>query len=179
MSTPSRDIAHPPTLALIAAVADNGVIGADGGMPWRLSADMKRFRALTMGKPVVMGRKTYDSLGKPLEGRTNIVITRGALLAPPAITVPSVQAGLAAGYDEAKRRGVDEVMVLGGGTIYAATISLADRLYITHVHSSPDGDTWFPAIQSADFEVVSSEETAPGPRDSHAATFVIYQRRNR
>lgn len=177
MSTPAREFVSSPRLALIAAVADNGVIGADGGMPWRLSTDMKRFKALTLGKPVIMGRKTYDSLGKPLDGRTNIVVTRGAPLGAPAVTVRDVKDAIDLGLTTAKESGVDEVMVIGGGTIYAATISPADRLYITHVHAMPLGDTVFPPIQSADFEVVSREETVAGPRDSHATTFVIYQRR--
>ncbi|MGV8838690.1 MAG: dihydrofolate reductase [Bauldia sp.] len=177
MSAPPRDSGDSPRFALIAAVADNGVIGADGGMPWRLSTDMKRFRALTMGKPVVMGRKTYDSLGKPLAGRTNIVVTRGAALPEPVVTVGSLPAGLDAALATARSGGVDEVMIIGGGTIYAATISLADRLYITHVHAAPAGDTLLPPIQSTDFEEVSREETGAGPRDSHAATFVVYERR--
>ncbi len=177
MSTPPSEAARSPALCLFAAVADNGVIGADGGMPWRLSTDMKRFRAMTMGKPVLMGRKTYDSLGKPLEGRTNIVVTRGAPLAAPTLTARGVREGIEIALETARCLGVDEVMVIGGGTIYAATISLADRLYITHVHANPAGDTSFPAIQSADFEVLSSEETVPGPRDSHATTFVVYRRR--
>lgn len=177
MSTLANETARSPALCLIAAVADNGVIGADGGMPWRLSTDMRRFRAMTMGKPVIMGRKTYASLGRPLDGRTNIVITRGSLPAALVVPVPSVADGLATANEEARRLGVDEVMVIGGGTIYAATISLADRLYITHVRANPVGDTSFPGIQSTDFEVVSSEETVSGPRDSHATTFVVYQRR--
>jgi len=177
MSTPPSEIIRSPALCLIAAVADNGIIGADGGMPWRLSTDIKRFRALTMGKPVLMGRKTYASLGRPLEGRTNIVVTRGAPLASPALTAKGLQDGIETAREVARELAVDEVMVIGGGTIYAATISLAERLYITHVHAHPAGDTSFPDIQSADFEVISSEETSPGPRDSHATTFVIYQRR--
>jgi len=177
MSTPPSEAVRSPALCLIAAVADNGVIGADGGMPWRLSTDMKRFRALTMGKPVLMGRKTHESLGKPLDGRTNIVVTRGAPVASPALTAAGLREGIETALETARRLAVDEVMVIGGGTIYAATISLADRLYITHVHAEPAGDTWFPDIQSSDFEVISREEIAPGPRDSHATTFVIYQRR--
>ncbi|MCC6735310.1 MAG: dihydrofolate reductase [Bauldia sp.] len=177
MSTPPRSSVDSTPLALIAAVADNGVIGADGGMPWRLSTDMKRFRALTMGKPVVMGRKTFDGLGRPLAGRTNIVVTRGALLPEPAVTVRSLGEGLATATETARSTGADEVMIIGGGTIYAATISLAERLYITHVHATPAGDTVFPAIQSADFEEVSREEIPAGERDGHATTFVVYQRR--
>lgn len=179
MSTPPREIARSPRLSLIAAVADNGIIGADGAMPWRLSTDMKRFKALTMGKPVVMGRKTYESLGKPLEGRTNIVVTRGAALGTPVVTVGSVRDAIDTARENARRLGIDEVMIIGGATLYAATISLADTLYITHVHASPDGDTVFPSFQSSDFEEVSREETPSGQRDSHATTFVIYQRRKR
>jgi dihydrofolate reductase len=162
-------------ISLIAAVARNGVIGAEGAMPWRLRTDMLRFKALTMGKPVVMGRRTYESIGKPLAGRLNIVVS-GAAIDLPADVVR------AASPDEALRRGADaagpsgEVMVIGGGAIYAATIGQASRLFITHVDAAPEGDTHFPAIDPAVWTVEAAEEVPAGEKDSASTRFVIYRR---
>lgn len=146
--------AKAPALALIWAMADNRVIGADGGLPWRLPGELAYFRAMTLGKPVIMGRKTYDSLRKPLPGRTNIVIT-----ADPSFTAPervwvvrSVEEALARGRAKAEADGVAEVMVIGGATIYAACLPQADRLYLTAVHGEPAGDTVFPPLPAGVFE---------------------------
>jgi dihydrofolate reductase len=166
-----------PRVALIAAVADNGVIGAGGAMPWRLSTDMKRFRQLTMGKPVIMGRKTFASLGKPLAGRTNIVITRRVGFAAEGATVmPSLAAALAAAGDVAAADGAGEVMVIGGGEIYALAMPQAARLYVTHVHARPEGDTYFPAIDPAAWRAVTREDVPAGEKDSAPTTFVTYER---
>src|SRR5438876_914538 len=132
-------------LVLVAAVADNGVIGQGGDMPWRLQADLQHFCRLTMGKPVVMGRKTYLSIGKPLAGRTTIVISRDPSLAiPGAIVTASFERALAVARGDALRRAVSEIIIAGGADIYAQAMPLADRLEITHVHARPDGDTVFP-----------------------------------
>jgi dihydrofolate reductase len=164
-------------VALIAAVAANGVIGRDGGLPWRLSTDLKRFKQLTMGKPVVMGRKTFQSIGKPLPGRTNIVVTRDASFASPGVVVvPDIASGLGAAEAAAESSGVDEVFVIGGAQIYAAAIDLADRLYITHVDAEPVGDARFPAIEPAKWRQVSAEKVAAGEKDTAATTFVVYER---
>jgi len=156
--------AGPVTITLVAAVARNGTIGADGGLPWHLPADLKRFKALTMGHPMVMGRKTFDSIGRALPGRRTIVVTRDpGWNAPGVETVPSVAAALAAVGD-------DEVMVVGGGEIYAQTIGLADRLEITQVDVDVPGDTRFPDIDPAGWQVI--ERTA-----AEGYAFVSYTRR--
>lgn len=161
-----------PRLSIIAAVAENGIIGRDGDMPWKLSTDLKRFKALTTGKPVVMGRKTFASIGRPLPNRLNIVVTRDDAFAAEGVTiVPDLDAALAAaGLAE-------DVMVIGGGEIYRAFIGRAERLYITHVAAAPDGDTSFPVIDPAIWMVVSSEDVPAGPADSASSRFVIYTRR--
>ncbi len=166
-----------PRIVLVVAVADNGVIGAAGGMPWRLSSDLKEFRRLTMGKPIVMGRKTFAAIGKPLDGRDNIVVTRDAAFSAPGVTVaPSIAAALAAAERFAAERGADEIAVIGGGEIYAATIGAADRLYVTEVHATPEGDTRFPPIEAAEWRETSRMEGTRGPRDSAAFDFVVYER---
>lgn len=164
-------------LVLIAAVAENGVIGRDGNLPWRIKSDMQRFRALTMGKPVVVGRKTYLSFAKqPLPGRTNIIVTRDAnFAAPGALATPSLQAALEAARGDALRRGTD-IMVLGGGDIYAQTIPLADRLEITHIHAGATGDAVFPAIDPAVWREAARAAHPAGPDDDAPFDFVTYVR---
>ncbi len=165
-------------VALIAAVAANGVIGAGGTMPWRLSTDMQRFRRLTMGKPVIMGRRTFDSLGKPLAGRTNIVVTRRPeAIGAGATGVASLEDALAAAALVAEDTGAVEIMVIGGGEIYAAALPFADTLYLTHVAAAPEGDTRFPSFDLMAWSVVSRETVPAGPRDSAATEFVVYARR--
>jgi dihydrofolate reductase len=163
-------------LSIIAAVAANGVIGNDGDMPWKLSTDLKRFKALTTGKPVIMGRKTFASIGRPLPNRVNLVLTRDAAFeAPGVVVVPTQEAAI----DAASDTGAEEAMVIGGGEIYRAFLDRAERLYITHVDASPAGDTHFPAIDPAVFEVISSEDVPAGISDTAATRFTIYQRRPR
>ena len=167
-------------IALIAAVAANGVIGDGTGMPWRLSTDMKRFKALTMGKPVVVGRRTFETFGKPLPGRTNIVVTRQADYRPEGVIVAaSLDSALAQARQTATATGADEVMVAGGGQIYAAAIGAADRLYITHVDAEPAGNTHFPVIEPAVWRVVSREAVPAGEKDSMATEFTVYERADR
>lgn len=161
-----------PKIALIAAVARNGIIGADNALPWRLSTDLKRFKRLTLGKPVVMGRKTFASLGKPLAGRTNVVITRQPEFAASGVTVVR---GLAEAFAAAGE--VDEIMVIGGGEIFREALALSDRLYITHVAADPAGDTLFPPIDPAVWRVVEEEEVPVGPKDDTATRFALYERR--
>jgi dihydrofolate reductase len=164
-------------IVLIAAVADNGVIGRGNGLPWRLSSDLKHFKALTMGKPVLMGRKTYLSIGKALQGRTNIVVSRDqAFSAPGVLVAGDLAAALTAARGDALRRGVDEIAVIGGTDIFAQCMPLADRLEITHVHLRPDGDTYFPAIEPARWRAVERSEHAAGPRDETGFTCVTYRR---
>jgi len=175
---PQRGHTSAPALVLVAAVADNGVIGQGGGLPWRLKSDMRNFRAVTMGKPVVMGRKTFLSIGKPLPGRTNIVVSRNRDFAAPGVVVAtSIEAALAAARGDALRRAADAVAVIGGADLYAHTIGYADRLVITHVHLRPDGDTLFPVIDPALWREAQRSEHAPGPDDAAGFTVLVYERR--
>jgi len=164
-------------ISIIVAAAENGVIGAGGAMPWRMSSDLKRFRALTMGKPVVMGRKTFQSLPKALDGRDNIVISRdGSFRAEGAETVSSLVEALTLAIAHATRRGCDEVLVIGGGEIYAAALPRADRVYLTRIHAAPPGDTTFPTLDGAKWRLLSEEAIPQGPKDDYAATLMIFER---
>lgn len=166
-----------PLISLIVAVAANGVIGSEGGMPWRLSTDSKRFRAITMGKPVVMGRKTWESLGKPLAGRHNIVITRsGEYVASGATVVPSLDSALQLARSEAIAADLDEIFVIGGGEIYRQAMPRADRIYFTRVHAERSGDTVFPEIDPLSWVERSREEVPAGERDDFATSFIVYER---
>ena len=167
-------------LAIIAAVAENRIIGARGAMPWRLSSDLKRFKQLTLGKPVIMGRRTWVSLGKPLAGRLNIVVTSNAgFHADGAVVAHSLDEAVAMASDWARGRGVSEIMVIGGGAVYAEAIGRADRLYLTHVHARPEGDTVFPEIAQSLWRAASREDHAAGEMDSAASAFVVYERQGR
>ncbi|MGY2053190.1 dihydrofolate reductase [Methylobacterium sp. JK268] len=158
-------------VTLIAAIARNRVIGRDNALAWRLRSDLKRFRALTMGRPVVMGRKTWDSIGRPLPGRRVIVLTRD-----PGWTAPGVET--AAGWPAvlALTRGETEVMVAGGAQVYAQTLPLADRLQLTLVEAAPEGDALFPEIPPGAFDEVASEAHPAGPEDEHPFRFVTLDR---
>lgn len=165
------------SIVLIAAVADNGVIGRDNGLPFRQSSDLKRFKALTIGKPVLMGRKTFESIGRPLPGRTNIVVSRDPGFAPDgAVVVRDLEAALAAARDDARRRGVGEIAVIGGTWIFEQLMPLADRLEITHVHARPDGDTHFPPIDAAQWRAVARSDHPAGPQDEASFSYVTYTR---
>ncbi len=172
------EINSRPEVVLIVAVAENGVIGAAGGIPWRLKSDMQRFKAMTLGKPVVMGRKTFVSLRKPLPGRTNIVVTRDAnYRAAGAVVTTSFAAARAVATGDALRRLATEIAVIGGAEIYAQWIDSAGRLEITEVHARPDGDTRFPAIDPAAWEEVARVRNPAGPDDSADYSYVTYRRR--
>jgi dihydrofolate reductase len=162
---------------LIAAVADNGVIGARGAIPWRLKSDMQRLKALTIGKPVVMGRKTFASIGRPLPGRTNIVVTRDAGFRKPGVVVTTSFADArAVALGDALRRSAD-IAVIGGAEIYAQWMACADRLEITEVHARPEGDTYFAAIDAADWQEVARVRNPAGSDDSADFSYVTYRRR--
>ncbi|MGD9476287.1 dihydrofolate reductase [Shinella sp. G-2] len=165
-------------IVLVVAVADNGVIGRDGDLPWRLPSDLKRFKQLTLGKPVLMGRKTWDSIGRPLPGRPNIVITRDAAFAAAGATVvSSLDEAIAVARREAETLGVDEICVIGGGQIYAQAFDRADILHVTHVEAAVEGDTRFPAIDPDLFEKVVEEPIPQGEKDSHAMRFITWRRK--
>jgi dihydrofolate reductase len=166
-----------PEIVLVAAVAENGVIGQGGQLPWRLKSEMAHFRAATIGKPVVMGRKTYASIGKPLKDRSNIVVTRDRhFTAPGVLVAPSVEAALAVARGDALRRGVDEIAVIGGAEIYAQCMAQADRLLITQVHLRPTGDTKFPIIDPATWSAAGRSEHEAGPGDEAGFSVIEYRR---
>ena len=166
-----------PHIVLVAAVAENGVIGRGNALPWRLKSDMAHFRAVTIGKPVVMGRKTYLSIGKPLAGRTTIVVSRDRAFAAPGVLVaPNFDAALAAAHGDALRRGVDSIIVAGGADIYAQAMPLAARLDITYIHRAVDGDARFPPIDGRVWHEIARDERAAAAGDDAAFAFVAYER---
>lgn len=168
-----------PFLTLVAAVAKNGVIGRDGALPWRLSSDMKRFKAATMGKPVLMGRKTWDSLPrKPLPGRPNLVLSRDpAFRAEGAWSYSKLDAFLSAAAAMAESAGVDEMCVIGGSLLYAETLPLAERIILTEVDLEPEGDAFFPRLDPAQWVEVSREEAPRGENDDASFAVRVLERR--
>nr|WP_183484776.1 dihydrofolate reductase [Martelella radicis] len=165
-------------IVMIAAVAENGVIGSNGDMPWRLSSDLKRFKAITSGNPVIMGRKTYQSIGRPLPNRTNIIVTRDPdFSAENCIVVNDLDRALEVARKEA---GNDkDVCIIGGGEIYRQAMSFAGRLHITHVEKALEGDTVFPEIDPAVWRVETSESVPAGEKDDYPTRYVIYARKGR
>lgn len=166
-------------VSIVVAIAENGIIGRDGTLPWRISSDLKTFRRLTMGKPLIMGRRTFQSLKKPLDGRDNIVLSTDADYRPDgAIMAADFETALAIGRDCAARRGVDEIAAIGGTAVFAAALPIADRIYRTDVHGAPEGDAYFPATDWSQWVEVSREELPSGPKDDFDATLVVLERRH-
>lgn len=161
-------------VAFYVAIAENGVIGHEGGLPWRLSSDLKRFKAETMGKPLLMGRKTWESLPRrPLPGRLNIVVSRDPVYsAEGAALANTVEQGLRVAADSS----AEEVAVIGGGEIFRTLFDKADRLNVTQVLGEVPGDTFFPAIAPDRWKLVSSTDYPAGERDSHATRYSVYER---
>jgi len=159
-------------ISLIVAMDRNGVIGAGGRLPWRLSADLKRFKAITMGKPIVMGRKTHESIGRPLPGRENIVITRDRNFRAPGCTVVH---GVDAALDRC--RDVEEVMVMGGAELYRQLLPRADRMYLTEVNAAVVGDTRFPEWDRAAWRELSRENHPADAANQYSYSFAILERR--
>jgi dihydrofolate reductase len=167
-----------PRISLICAVARNGVIGRDNKLLWRLKSDLRHFRDLTTGKPVIMGRKTFESIGRPLPNRDNIVVTRDKAFAPDGIIVAhSLEEAFRRAAECAATRGVTEIMVAGGGDIYAQTLEQARTLYITEVDLDQEGDAVFPKIDRAIWKETSRKPHPKGPDDEAAFAFVTYTRR--
>jgi len=167
-----------PQIVLIVAVADNGVIGSRGAIPWRLKSDIQRFKAITTGKPVVMGRRTFASIGRPLPGRTNIVVTRDAdFRAAGAVVTTSFIDARAVAWGDALRRLAPDIAVIGGAEIYAQWCDVADRLEVTEVHARPEGDTYFAAIDPAKWQELARVQNPAGPDDSAPFSYVTYRRR--
>jgi dihydrofolate reductase len=158
-------------VSLIAAMAENRVIGRANQLPWRLSADLQHFKALTMGKPILMGRKTWESIGRPLPGRTGIVITRdAAYTAEGCQVVHSLQQALQAARDH------EEIMVIGGAELYRQTLDMADRLYLTLVKAEVEGDAWFPDIAYEQWQEIERESHRGDDKNEHDYDFVVLER---
>jgi dihydrofolate reductase len=166
-------------LALVVARARNGVIGRDGGLPWRLRSDLQRFKAVTMGKPCVMGRKTWESLPlRPLPGRLNLVVSRDlSFEAKGGVVAHSLDEALAIAREQAADDGAEEVCVIGGAALFQAALPRARRLYLTEVEAEPDGDVLFPTFDEAEWTERSAERVEPGDKDDHAFTFRVLERR--
>ena len=165
-------------LVLVAAVARNGVIGANGGLPWRLSSDLKRFKALTWGKPLVIGRKTFESIGRALPGRETIVVTRDPAFSPSGVLIAhDLDAGLDLATERARAMGADEIIIGGGAEIFAQTIALGSRLCITEVALDAKGETGFPPIDPLKWREIRRETAERGPRDDADFAFVDYEQR--
>lgn len=161
-----------PVVSLVVAAAEGGVIGRDNRMPWHLPADLAHFKRVTMGKPILMGRKTFASIGRALPGRLNVVITRDRGFRAAGVTV-------AHSFDDAVAAcgSVPEVMVIGGGEIYAAALARAQRIHLTEVHAAIDGDTRFPTLDPALWREVARESRDADDRHAHAVSFVTLERR--
>jgi len=165
-----------PVIAFVVARADNGVIGRDNALPWHLPEDLRHFKRLTVGKPIVMGRKTFESIGKPLPGRHNIVLTRDPDWRAEGVTVvPNLaEAIAAAGLDPRAR--APEVMIVGGAHVYAEALPIATRVYLTEVHATPEGDTTLPAFDPAHWRETAREDH-PAADGRAAYSFVTLERR--
>ncbi|PYF01295.1 dihydrofolate reductase [Rhodopseudomonas faecalis] len=167
----------PVEIVLVVAVADNGVIGLQGAMPWRLRSDLRRFKALTIGKPVLMGRKTFASLPRPLPGRTNIVITHDRALKLSGALTTSLDEARAIARGDALRRFATEIAVIGGAEIYAQFLAEADRIELTEVHARPEGDTFFAPLDAALWQETERVRHAAGEGDTADFSYVTYRRR--
>jgi dihydrofolate reductase len=159
-------------ISLIVAMASNRAIGLNNQMPWHLSADLKRFKQITMGHPIIMGRKTFEAIGKPLPGRTNIIVSRNVSYQQEGcVVVDSIEAAINHGC----RLG-EEVFVIGGATLYTVTLPIADNLYITHINQDFEGDTFFPEFSKADWAEAGKEEIFNDEKVSFSYSFLKFQR---
>ena len=176
--TRDADTPSPITLSLIVAVADNGVIGRGNALPWRLGSDLKRFRKLTMGHPLIMGRHTFESIGKPLDGRDSIVVTHGQPLAEGEglYFAPSLEKAIGLAEARARARGVLEVFIIGGARLFEHALPLARRIYLTRVHGSPEGDVYWNPQFGGEWTEISREEQPAGVKDEFAVTNLVLER---
>lgn len=158
-------------VSLVAALDENRLIGSDNGMPWYLPADFRHFKKITMGKPVIMGRKTFESIGKPLPGRQNIVISRSGFVAEGVFSVDSIDAALKLVAN------IDEVMIIGGANIYQQMIGLADRLYLTHVNAVCEGDAWFPELVLSEWDITNETKVESDEKNNFSFRIVSYERK--
>ncbi|QRG09869.1 dihydrofolate reductase [Xanthobacter dioxanivorans] len=167
---------HP--LSLVVAVSQNGVIGAGGGLPWRLPSDLKRFRAITWGKPLLMGRRTFDSIGRPLPGRTSVVVSADPAFVPPegVLKGESLAEALRLADAAADEMGADEIMVIGGERVFRETLPLARTVHLTEVHAAPEGDVHFPAFDRAQWREAVREGPLRGEKDEASFSYVTLVR---
>ncbi len=164
----------PHGIGLVVAMAEGRVIGAGGRLPWHLPADLRHFRALTLGKPIVMGRRTFESIGRPLPGRTNIVVTRDPELRAAGISIArDLEAALC------MARPLGEVMVIGGAAIYVQALPLCGRIYLTEIHAEISGDTWFPAYDPDEWRERARTDHPPDPANRYPYSFVVLERAGR
>ena len=164
-------------ISLIAAVAKNGVIGNEGDLPWNLPSDLRKFKEITDNKPIIMGRKTWDSIGRPLPNRDNIIISRNINLEiEGGIICLSPDEAISIAKIKANERGCEEIMVIGGGYIYQEFMNIADKLYITEVDLEIEGDAYFPKIDQELFKEISREERNKDPEDNAYHSLVIYEK---
>jgi dihydrofolate reductase len=164
-------------IVLVVAVAQNGVIGRDGGLAWKISDDLKRFREITIGKPVIMGRKTFESIGRPLPERVNIVVSRRSGPVEGAQAAASVEEALRLGAEAAAHLDTEEICVIGGAEIYALTLPLASRVYLTEVEAEVAGDVWFPVLDPAQWLRRGTGRAERSSRNEHSAAFFVLDRR--
>lgn len=165
-------------ISIVVALSDNHVIGRNNTLPWRLPEDLKHFKRTTMGYPVVMGRKTFESIGKPLPGRLNIVVTRQRdWRADGAQRVNSIDEAFRLGAQNAQSKSLDQVMLIGGADLYAQSLARCTRLYLTEVHAQIDGDAFFPHINRSQWTELSREHHAADEKNPHDYSFVMLQRK--
>ena len=164
--------------SIIVAIADNGVIGKDGGMPWRLSSDLKRFKQITLGKPIIMGRKTYESIGKALPSRLNIVVSRSGFSPEDAVGADGVESAIDTAKKWAGENDISEICIIGGGQIYKEALAMTERIYLTHVLGTPEGDTVFSdVLLDENWHSVSRESVPIGEKDNMETVFAVYERK--
>ncbi len=172
-------MSSPPKITLVVAVAENGMMGKNGDLPWSLPGDLKQFKEKTVGKPVVMGRTTYESLGKALPNRPNIVLSRNPLYrVEDAHVVTTLDTALALAYREAERLGAGEISVIGGANVFAEIMPRAERMYYTEVHAAPAGDTRFPPFDRSQWQEISRAGPLQGAKDQYPYSFVTLERKS-
>ena len=174
---PSASTTKRPRIVIVVAAARNGTIGRAGALPWRMPSDLALFRRRTLGRPVIMGRKTFQSIGRPLDGRDNIVISRDPAFQPQgALAVASLEAALAAGAAAALVRGADEIMVLGGVEVFRQSMRIADCIQLTRIDADVEGDAAFEPPDPTLWRLVRREALPPHPRDQFAGELLTYER---
>ena len=164
-------------ISMIAAMDENRLIGADNAMPWHLPADFKHFKQITMAKPIIMGRKTFESIGRPLPGRKNIVLSRGEFKHEGVVTVPSIDEALREAAQGTAEDETAEVMIIGGANLYQQMMDKADRLYLTHVKAICEGDAWFPKVDMHEWEIVSRQSVSADEKNNYDFDIIEYRRR--